>query len=99
MLLRELAGVLAAKRPLPRQELLVHDRQAVLVAGLADFPAKGLRRRVQRRHAAQQTRVALALQVLHQAKIGYFHAVADEEEIAWLDVKMLEIMLFIHVVE
>src|SRR5438477_318439 len=89
----------SAVRPLAREQLLVDDGQTILVAGFADLAVEGFRWRVQRRDAAEQARTILALEVLHQTEIGHFHAVADQEEIARLDVEVLEIMLFIHVVE
>src|SRR5947209_15677222 len=99
MLLSELANVFTVKGPLSREQLLVDDRQAILIAGFADLTAERFRRGVQRRDAAEQTRGPLSLQMFHQAEVGYFHPVAEEEKVARLDIEVLQVMLFIHVVE
>ena len=99
VLLGQLAGVFAVERPLAGEQFLVDDGQAVLVAVVADAAAKGFRRGVQRRDAAQDARRGGALQVLDQAEIADLDAVADEEQVARLDVEVLEAVLVVHVVE
>src|SRR5947209_15863612 len=99
MLLSELANVFTVKGPLSREQLLVDDRQAILIGGFADLTAERFRRGVQGRDAAEQTGVRLSLQMFHQAEVGYFHPVADEKEVARLDIEMLQVVLFVHVVE
>ena len=95
----KLADVLAVEGPLAGQQFLVDDGQAVLIAAVANLALEGFRRRVQRRDAAEEAGCRLAFQVLDQAEIGDLDAVADEEQIARLDVEVLQLVLFVHVVE
>ncbi len=99
MLLREHPRVLAVKRPLSGKQLLVDDGEAVLVAVAADLAGKRFRRRVERGHATQHAGQAGALQVFDEAEVGHFDAVADEEQVARLDVEVLQAVLLVHVIE
>ena len=40
-----------------------------------------------------------AFQVLDQAEVGHLDAVADQEQVARLDVEVLQVVLLVHVVE
>ena len=99
VLLGQLPRVLAVERPLAGEQFLIDDGQAVLIAAAADRAGEGLRRRVQRRDAAQDAGGAGALQVLDQAEVGHLDAIADEEQVARLDVEMLQVVLLVHVIE
>src|SRR5436305_954077 len=79
------------------QELLIDDRQAVLIAVFGNLADKRLRRGVQRRHAPHEARRTLPLEVFDQPEVGHLDVVADDEQVFRFDVQMLEAMrLVVH---
>ena len=99
MHLRHLPNVLGDIGPMPRQQLLIHDRQAVLIALRRNLAVERLRRRVERRDAAENPGGVRLVERLDEPEIGHFHVIADHEQIARLDVEMLKIMLLEHEIE
>ena len=84
---------------LPGQQFDVHDGEAVLVGVLADLVRERLRGRVDRRDAAHQPGGAGPLELLDQPEVGDLDAVRDHEQVARLDVEVLEVVLLDEVVE
>src|SRR5207244_28068 len=94
----ELPRVGARERQLAGQQLLVDDAQIVLIAEATDDAVKRLRRGIQRRDAAGHPRLH-PFQALDQAEVPDLDMVIQEEEVLWLDVEVLELILRVHQVQ
>src|SRR5262245_42120431 len=99
MLLSKLPGVLAVEGPLPVEHRLIYAGQAVCVRALGNLAADRLGSGVERRRPAEQPRRAGTLQMFDESEVGDLDAIADEEEVARLDVEMLQTVLLAHEVE
>ena len=95
---QQLAGVAAVERPLPGEQFLVDDGQAVLIAEAADHAVERFRGRVDRRDAAGDWAPS-PFQVLDQAEVGDLDVVVDQEQVLRLDVEVLQLVLDVHQVE
>src|SRR5262249_16482860 len=73
--------------------------ETVLIGLAGDLAAVGFGRCVERSYAAKQSRRALSFELLDEPEVGHLAAIADQEQVARLDVEVLEIVLFIHVVQ
>jgi hypothetical protein len=100
---QEPAGVLAVKRQGAGQEFVVDQGQAVLVAGTAHRPLEDFRRGVQRgdRPPVRGRRPAGAAegQGVDQPEVPDLEVVADQEQVARLDVQVLEAVAQVHQVQ
>src|SRR5262245_2977679 len=102
VLVRQHARVLAAEWPLRRQQLLVDDRERILIAGLGDLASERLGQRIQRGDAAEQagaSAASAASEMFDEPEVGDLDAITDEEEVARLDVEVLKAVLLAQVVE
>jgi hypothetical protein len=99
----KLAGIGALEREFAREQLLINDGETVLIAMRADVSEEDLRRRVERGNRSQLWRrrrsQVLRAQAVYQPEVADFDMIANQEEIARLDVKMLQVVIEIHQVE
>src|SRR5262249_25010609 len=94
----QLPHVVAGERPLPGEQVLVDDGQAVLVGIARDDAVERFGGGVDRRDAAGDGG-ARALQVLDQPEVGDLDVVAHQEEVLRLDVEVLEVVVAVHQVQ
>ncbi len=99
VLLHQRADVFAVERPLPGEQLLVNDGQAVLIAALADLALEGFRERVQRRDAAEQAGAVWRSRCLTRPKSATLTRSLIKKQVARLDVEVLKLVLLVHVIE
>ena len=94
---------LPGERRLARQQFVIGDRQTILIAEQGDFAQEALRRGVQRRDGAHLHGVRRAAahlgQAVDQAEVADLDVPADEEEVARLDVEVLQAVLLVEHVE
>src|SRR5690606_15834463 len=98
----QLTRIGAFKRQRSRQQLLVDDGEAVLIAVPAHVALEHFRRAVERGHAQMQwagLSGVQSLQALHQTEISQLDMVADDKEIARFDVQVLQAILLVQQIE
>ena len=94
----EPGSALPTKGDSPGQQLLIDDRQAVLVAVMRGVAFEHLRRRVERRQTAHHGERPLA-DILDQPEVRDLHAASDQQQVLGFDVQMLQLVFFPHVVQ
>src|SRR5262249_40363606 len=94
----ELLNAAAREWPLARQQFLVDDGQAVLIAKAADDAVERLRRGVHRRDAARD-RGGLPLQRLDQAEVRNLDVIVNQEQVLRFDVEVLKFVFPVHQIE
>src|ERR1700677_1306837 len=99
MLQYELPHGAAGEGPHSRQQFLIDDGQAVLIAEAADAAIEGFRSGVDGRDAAGDRGAVHALEVLDEAEIGHLDVIVREKDILRLDVQMLQLILDVHQIE
>ena len=87
MLQKELARILAREGQRARQQFLVNNRQAVLIAVTANAPLKRFRRRVDRSHTGRTPESAGAV-AGDQTEIGNLYVLAYQEQVMRLSQKL-----------
>ncbi len=102
VLQQQLPAVLALEGQGPGQKLLVNNGQAVLVAEAAGPAQEDFRRGVERRdgpelHLGRVGRIPR--QGLDQPEITHLDVVAHQEQVARLDVQVLQMVLLVHEVK
>ena len=90
-------GRTAAKRSHTGQHFLINDGQSILIRIATDVAGERLRGGVGRTQPAAHQ--AVMVDIPHQAEVADFQPAAHQEQIGWLDVEMLELKLFGHVVQ
>ncbi len=86
----------------PREQLLVDNGEAVLVAVAADLAAEHFRGDVEGGQPAHLPRAAVrghVVEGVHQAEVGDLEVAADDEQVAGFDVEVLQTVLEIHHVQ
>ena len=99
MLHQQLASVLPVERQRTGEQFLINNGQTVLIAMPAEYSLEKFRCRVQRRNGAGLNAHLMQAQTLHQAEIRDLDVIADKEQVARLDVEVLQIALNIKQVE
>src|SRR5260370_28061362 len=94
----ELMNVGPREGPLAREQFLVDNGQAVLVAKPAHQAVESLRRGIDWRYAPGY-RGGPPLQILDHSPVGHFDLVVNEENVLRLNVEMLKLVLTIHQVQ
>ncbi len=98
MLQDQLTHVVPRERPLPGEQFLIDDGEAVLIAKAAHPPVEGLRRRVDRRDAAGDRRLH-AFQILDEAEVRDLDVLEHQKQVLRLDVQMLKLISVVHQVQ
>ena len=98
VLVGELCGVSSSERQCSGEHFLIDDRQGILVAVTTRSAFEDLRRRVRRRQSVHR-RIGPSKQVLDQSEVPDFDAIADEQQVAGLDVQVLQIVFLAEVVK
>src|SRR5439155_24087425 len=98
MLGHELVQRIGQERPLAGEQLLIKDRQAVLIGKGSGLAVKNFRGAVNGIGAALMAGLE-NLQVRHLAEIADFNVPTHQEKISWLEVPVRDLVLAVHEVE
>src|SRR6266849_4670582 len=91
MLKNQLANVIADEWPLAREQFLVDDGEAVLIAVSANPAVERFRSGVDRRDAPGDGG-GHALQILDQPEVGDLDVIVNKEDVLGLDIEMLQLV-------
>ena len=97
-----LPAILAVERQRGRQQFLVDDGQAVLIARRREDAAEQLRRGIARRDRAESglgMAAGKVRQAMHEAEVRDFDVIAHEKQVRRFDVEMLQAVLQIEQIE